>query len=84
MTKSSKVKPLPDHETYVKNRSRHSLDELARYGDQWVAWSADGTTVVAHHKDPLEVTAMVLAAGVDSEEVHLEWIPPDSEVDVYL
>jgi hypothetical protein len=84
MTEKTNGKVLPDHDTYVKNRSSHTLDELARYGDQWVAWSADGTTVVAHHTDLLEVAAMVTAAEIDSEAVHLEWIPPDGEVDTYL
>ena len=84
MAEITNEKVALDHETYVKNRYGRSPDELAQYGDQWVAWSADGMTVVAHHADLLEVAAMVKGAGFDSEDVHLEWIPADSEVDVYL
>ena len=79
MAEKTKKKPVPGHDAYVKNRCGHSPDELALYADQWVAWSADGTAVVAHHADLVEVAAMVKAAGIDSEEVHLEWIPPDGE-----
>lgn len=84
MSGKTNAKVLPDHDAYVKNRSSHTLDELARYGDQWVAWSGDGKRIVAHHRDPVELAAMVTAAGIDSEEVHLEWIPPGGEVDTFL
>jgi hypothetical protein len=84
MSEKTSGKALPDHDTYVKNRCSHSLDELARYGDEWVAWSADGKTVVDHDRDPLVLTARIQAAGIDSEDVRLEWIPPGGEVDTFL
>jgi hypothetical protein len=73
-----------DRETYLANRERHSLAELSRYGDQWVAWSADGSRVLAHDADPLRVAEQVRAAGVDSEDVVLEYIPPGGEVENLL
>ena len=73
-----------DRNVYLQNRCKHPLEELAKYGNQWVAWSADGSRIVAHHEDALEVTRMVDAAGIDSEDVVLEWIPPGGEVQTLL
>jgi hypothetical protein len=74
----------PDRATYIKNRCSHSLAELAQYGNQWVAWSADGARVIAHHPDLSEAAAMVKAQRIDMEDVNFEWIPPGGEVDTLL
>ena len=73
-----------DPEGCRKNREQHSLEELAQYGDQWVAWSADGCRVVTHHEDPLRTTEMVEATGPSMEDVVMEWIPPGGEVETLL
>jgi hypothetical protein len=73
-----------ERDTYVTNRSRFTPDELAPYGNQWVAWSADGSKIVAHHEDLLQVTEQVKAAGYDSEDVLREYIPPGGEVETLL
>jgi hypothetical protein len=74
----------PDRGVYVENRSKFPLQELAKYGDQWVAWSLDGTTIVAHHEDLLEVGRILDKAGVNHQDVSFEWIPPGGEVDILL
>ncbi len=71
----------PDRDTYLKNRYSFPLDELTRLADQWVAWSADGTKIVAHDRDLQRVTERVRAAGFGSEEVNFEFIPPGDESD---
>jgi hypothetical protein len=73
-----------DRDAYVTNRSRYTPDELAPYGDQWVAWSSDGSRIVAHHEDLLRVAEQVKAAGYDSEDVLMEYIPPGGEIDTLL
>lgn len=84
MNEKSPNKARPDRWVYVKNRSSVPLEELAKYGDQWVAWSADGSRIVAHHTDLLEVARMVKDQGVDEEDINYEWIPPGGEVETLL
>jgi hypothetical protein len=78
------VRPRLDPYVYAKNRSSHSIEELARYGDEWVAWSLDGLRVVAHHADPLQVAPMLEAQGLSTEDVNFEWIPPGGFVETLL
>jgi hypothetical protein len=73
-------KPKHDRDVYVKNRSAFPLAELLKFGDQWLAWSADGTRIVAHHEDLLVVAERVKTAGIEPEDVTLEYIPPEGEV----
>jgi Family of unknown function (DUF5678) len=71
-----------DWECYVKNRSKWTFEELLAYEDQWVAWSRDGTRVVAHHQDLMEVGEQLKAQGIDSEQVLLEHIPEGGEFSI--
>jgi hypothetical protein len=73
---------VSDRDLYVKNRNRRTLEELLAYEDQWVAWSRDGSRMVAHDKDPVAVTQAVKGLGVDSEQVILEYIPMGGTVDL--
>jgi hypothetical protein len=84
MAEKSTEKAVPDRATYVKNRCSHPIEEIAQYGDQWVAWSLDGLRIVAHHADPLEVAAMIEAQGFGTEDVSFEWIPPGGYVETLL
>jgi hypothetical protein len=84
MTEKRNGKAARDPVVYRRNRDAHSLEELARYGDQWVAWSADGRDIVAHHADPNVVWDEVKAKGLSSEDVVVEWIPPGGEVECLL
>ena len=84
MSKTTTNNGRPDRGVYVKNRSAFPLEELAKYGDQWVAWSLDGANILAHHEDLLAVGRLLDAAGVGHEDVSFEWIPPGGEVDTLL
>jgi hypothetical protein len=79
MNENAKREGSPPWHTYVTNRSQAALEEARRYSNQWIAWRADGTQIVAHHSDPLEVARMVEAAGLDSEDVILAYEPPEGE-----
>jgi len=59
---------------YRENRSRFPLGELAKYHGQWVAFSLDGCRIIAGSPDLAELDNLVMAAGVDPEQVGLEWI----------
>ena len=64
-------------EQFVKNRNAFSADELARYVGQHVAWSPDGTRILAAHEDPLKVLAVVKAMGYDPAVTPIEDIPTE-------
>ena len=62
---------------FVKNRNAFPADELNRYTGQHVAWSADGTRVLASDPDPLHVITAVKALGLDPAETPIEDIRSD-------
>ena len=66
--------------SYSENRATFPVDELAKYGGQWVAWSADGSRIVAHHEQFLTVLDMVKETGIDPADVVFSSIPPADEV----
>jgi hypothetical protein len=77
-------KPRPDRSVYVENRSRFLPEDLLPYADQWVAWSADGSAILAHHRDLAEVARMIEAMGLGREDVVFDHIPPEGEVTTLL
>jgi hypothetical protein len=65
---------------FEKNRRLIPREALAPYAGQQVAFSADGTRVVAHGPDYDAVLAQLRALGLDSSEVVWDRIPgPDEE-----
>jgi hypothetical protein len=69
-----------ERDKYVKNRSARTAEEMARYGEQWVAWSADGAQLLAHDRDPNKVCDAVVAMGIGPEDFTMEWIPMGGEI----
>ena len=51
------------------NQSRFPRAELEKYNGQYVAWSADGTRILAADPDPLRVHSLIRAAGCDPAEI---------------
>ena len=76
--------PAPPWRVYNTNRPEALQGQADQYRDEWVAWSADGTRIVAHHHDPHEVVAAVKAAGLDSEDVVLSYVPPGGMGETWL
>jgi hypothetical protein len=68
-----------DTQRFLTNRSRFPLEELARYAGQYIAWSPDGTNVLASDADPARVIDRVKALGYDLGETVISYIPPDDE-----
>jgi hypothetical protein len=64
-----------DMQTYLKNRVAFPLGELAKHRGEWVAWSPDGTRLVATSRDPEALDDLVRAAGEDPENCVVEGIP---------
>jgi hypothetical protein len=54
---------------FIKNRQSFPLEELMKYAGQWIAWSPDGTHIVAGSSESEEaVWDAVIAAGYDPHE----------------
>ncbi|MBI3468135.1 MAG: hypothetical protein HY000_34445 [Planctomycetes bacterium] len=62
-------------ESFLSNRSRFPISELATYRGQWIAWSPDGTRIVASSEDPEKLDDLVQAAGEDPSQCVVTGIP---------
>jgi glucose/arabinose dehydrogenase len=72
----------PDLSQYEENRRKFPLDELAKYWGKHVAFSPDGTRILASGDSIAEVDDKLDAAGIHfSQVVHSYIDPPDQ---VYL
>jgi len=69
--------------TFRNNRATFSATELAKHSGKWVAFSPDGTAIVAADVDLDEVEAKVREAGHKPSQVVLEFVS-GQECDVYL
>ena len=71
-----------DGNLFNVNRNKLTYEQLAPYAGYHVAWSSDGTRIVAHHDDFEGLFAAVLQSGRSSEEVVFSYIPALDEPDV--
>jgi hypothetical protein len=60
--------------TYEMNRAKVPSEELSNYVGQWVAFSLDGSRVVAGAETLATLEERLAAAGVDPERVAFERI----------
>ena len=67
--------------TYLENRQKFPLDELAEFRGSWIAWSPDGTRIVASATNPEHLEGLVQTAGEDPLYCVVEGIP---EFDCFL
>ena len=67
-------------EQHYHNRELFPAAELAKYYGKEVAWSLDGSRIVASGDDPQEVCAAVQQAGLKSDEVVLTYVPFPEEM----
>jgi hypothetical protein len=68
---------LEDCKKFLANRAQFPPTELARYSGQWVAWSPDGSRIVAHAQYPDVLDELVVQAGEDPERCIVEGVPED-------
>lgn len=67
-------------ETHYANRDRLPEAELAKFYGKEVAWSLDGTRILAAGDDPGQVCAAIQQAGLKSDEVVLAYVPFPDEI----
>jgi hypothetical protein len=66
----------PELRLYEENRSKFPLDELAKYAGKHVAFSPDGTRIVASGESIEEVEEQLMAAGIDPSQVVGSYVDP--------
>jgi hypothetical protein len=71
--------PVPDLRHYAENRAKFPPDELAKYAGKCVAFSADGTRIVASGDDFLTLWNEMKASGVDPSQFVWSDVPPPEE-----
>lgn len=54
---------------FLENQRRFPPVELARYAGQHIAWSWDGSRILAHDPDRRVLNEKLRAAGVDPSQV---------------
>lgn len=66
-----------DVREYRANCARFPQSGLTKYCGQWVAFSLDGRRIIASSEDLSTLDSLVVAAGVNPEQVALERIESD-------
>jgi hypothetical protein len=69
-----------DVQRFQTNRQRFAPEELAKYAGQYVAWSPDGTSILASHTDELQLARAIQTAGYNSAEVLIAFVPAEDEI----
>jgi len=63
------------------NRSRFPVTELAKYGGSWVAWSSDGSNIVASSADSeAAVYAILESRGYDPADHCISYVEGPDDV----
>jgi hypothetical protein len=75
---------LEDHhmnmQEFLKNRAAFPVAELAKHRGEWVAWSPDGTRLVAASRNPDALDDLIRAAGENPETCPVTGIPDSDSV----
>ncbi len=69
-----------DMQEYLKNRHQFPHEALQKYAGQQVAWSPDGTRIIASADDISRLVDAIEALGFDAAEVVIEPVPYPDEV----
>jgi hypothetical protein len=67
-----------DYKTFDENHRRFPQEELLKYAGQCIAWSIDGTRIVASGKTVDELEDKLQAMGMKPSETVADYVdPPD-------
>ena len=64
-----------DWQEFDKNREAFPPEELLAYRGQYIAWSPDGTRIIASDTDGLKLDDTVRALGYDPAELTFSSVP---------
>jgi hypothetical protein len=69
-----------DLQRFQKNRQQFPAEQLATYAGKYVAWSPDGTHILASDENELRLANAIRDAGHDSAEILIAFVPPGDEI----
>jgi hypothetical protein len=75
MSETSNAPEWPDLSQFQQNRAKIPPEVLLPYVGQYVAWSLDGTRIVASAADEAELIAELRREGIDLGQVVLDHVP---------
>ena len=79
MTEEERKTFFHDGALYNENRRKFPAEELWKHADEHVAFSLDGTRILAHGTNFEETWAAMKAAGLDPEKAVWDHLPPRDE-----
>jgi hypothetical protein len=71
---------LMDLQQFQRNRANFPPEELARYAGNYVAWSPDGSRIIASADNLIALAAQVKATNYEPAECVLSSVPLADEV----
>jgi hypothetical protein len=69
-----------DMQAFLKNREQFPAAQLAKYAGKYVAWSPDGTRILASDEDELRLANTIREAGYNSTAVLIAFVPAGDEI----
>jgi hypothetical protein len=69
-----------DIQRFQRNRQQFPAEELAKYAGKYVAWSPDGTQILASNEDELDLAKDIQSGGYNAAEVLIAFVPVDDVV----
>lgn len=65
---------------FRRNQSQFPREELEKYNGLYVAWSEDGTSILAADANRIRVNAMLKTAGYDPGEILVSLVAVPEEI----
>jgi hypothetical protein len=81
MDKPTNLDGWPDPQ-FLENRNKFPTEELWKYAGQHVAWSWDGTRILASAPDEAQLYRKMAEAGIDPQRVVLDYVD-DPDVSLF-
>jgi hypothetical protein len=76
MSDQSRDIPWVNSRLFTENRNQVPAEEVVKYVGLHVAWSMDGTRILASGNDEIEVDQRLRQADIDPSRVVFDFIPP--------
>lgn len=65
--------------TFQQNRVQFPPEKLVEYVGHYVAWSPDGTHILADHSDQVALEKIIQEAGYNPSDIVISFVPNPDE-----